>query len=114
MAEKDKVIKSGQITLPRLLMLGVVGGIVVLAVYAGGVYLTIGYWLLTLGICVLLYLIAIDYGVKLDQVELRGAQSPATLGAAAPSSVVVAAPSPAPASAPRTKRKGGRPAKRRR
>lgn len=55
MAERDKVIKSGQLTLPRILFLAVVGGVIVFTVYAGGVYLSIGYWLLTVAICGLLF-----------------------------------------------------------
>src|SRR5580765_8779751 len=70
MAERDKVIKSGQLTLPRILFLAVIGGIIVFTVYAGGVYLTIGYWGLTIAICGLLFLIAIDYGVKIEKVSL--------------------------------------------
>ncbi|MCI0488558.1 MAG: hypothetical protein L0229_18370 [Blastocatellia bacterium] len=68
MAE-DKLIKSGQITLPRILFLGMVGGIIVATVALGGVWLTVGYWLLTLGISGLLLLIAIDYGVHMEKVD---------------------------------------------
>ena len=68
MAE-DKLIKSGQITLSRILFLGVAGGIIVATVALGGVWLTVGYWLLTLGISGLLLLIAIDYGVHMEKVE---------------------------------------------
>ncbi len=90
MAERDKVIKSGQLTLPRILFLGLVGGIIVFTVYAGGIFLTLGYWFLTIAICGLLFLIAIDYGVKMDKVNLNvePAQAAAALepvGAAAPS-----------------------------
>ena len=35
MAERDKVIKSGQLTLPRILFLVVVGGLIFSTVYAG-------------------------------------------------------------------------------
>jgi hypothetical protein len=77
MAERDKLIKSGQLTLPRLLFLAAIGGIIVLTVYYGGVWLSVGYWLMTLGISVLLFLIAIDYGVKMDRVDLSNAQSTA-------------------------------------
>jgi hypothetical protein len=72
MAERDKVIKSGQLTLPRILFLAVIGGIIVFTVYAGGIYLTLGYWLITLALCVLLFLIAIDYGVNMEKVNLAG------------------------------------------
>jgi hypothetical protein len=113
MAEKDKVIKSGQLTLPRLLFLAVVGAVVVFTVYQGGVFLTIGYWLMTLSICVLLYLIAIDYGVKMEKIELHHMQQAATIAAPA----VPPKESPRPAASagePRAKRRGARPAKRRR
>ena len=68
MAE-DKLIKSGQITLPRILFLGLTGGIIVATVALGGVWLTVGYWLLTLGVCGLLFLVATDYGVHMEKVE---------------------------------------------
>jgi hypothetical protein len=72
MAERDKVIKSGQLTFPRLLFLAAIGAFVVGTVALGGIYLTIGYWALTLAICGLLYLIAIDYGIHMDKVDLTG------------------------------------------
>ena len=72
MAE-DKVLKSGQITLPRILFLLVVGGVITATVALGGIWLSIGYWLVTLGLCVLLYLIAIDYGVNLDTSDYKSA-----------------------------------------
>lgn len=72
MAEKDKVIKSGQITLPRLLFLALIGGLIFAMVAVGGKALIIGYWVLTLAICVLLYLIATDYGINMDKVSLTG------------------------------------------
>jgi hypothetical protein len=75
MAEKDKVIKSGQITLPRLLFLVAVGGLIVLMVYSGGLWLTIGYWVLTLAICAVLFLSAIDYGVQMEKVDLAAAEA---------------------------------------
>ena len=71
MAERDKVIKSGQLTLPRILFLALIGGAIVFTVYAGGIFLTLGYWLITLALCVLLFLIAIDYGVKMEKVNLN-------------------------------------------
>src|SRR5262245_7041119 len=111
MAERDKVIKSGQLTLPRILFLALVGGIIVFTVYAGGVFLSIGYWFLTLAICGLLFLIAIDYHVKIDKVDLAGEPAPATVG----DSVSAAAPSlKTTLSEPRPKRRPSRPAKRRR
>lgn len=63
---KEQVLKSGQITLPRILFLLVVGGAITATVALGGVWLSIGYWAISLGLCVLLYLIAIDYGVTMD------------------------------------------------
>lgn len=68
MAE-DKLIKSGQITWKRVLFLVVCGALIVGFVWLGGRALSIGYMLLTLAICVLLYLIAIDYGIHLDKFE---------------------------------------------
>jgi hypothetical protein len=94
MAEKDKVLKSGQITLPRLLFLALVGGVIVLMVYYGGVWLSVGYWLITLSICALLFMIAIDYGVNAENIDLATAQTvPAdtTASIAAPAEVKAAA-----------------------
>lgn len=112
MAERDKVIKSGQLTVPRIFFLAIVGGIIVFTVYAGGVYLSIGYWFLTLAICGLLFLIAVDYGVKMDKVDLS--TQPAQAAAAAEST---SAPMPGlktGTAEARPKRRGSRPAKRRR
>ncbi len=112
MAERDKVIKSGQLTLPRILFLAVVGGIIVFTVYAGGVYLNIGYWFLTIAICGLLFLIAIDYGIKMDKVDLTSqtAQPEATVDTAgAPGGELKTT-----MGGPRPKRRASRPAKRRR
>jgi hypothetical protein len=111
MAERDRVIKSGQLTLPRLLFLVVVGGVIVFTVYAGGVFLSIGYWLLTLSICGLLYLIAIDYGVKMDKIDVSG--QPA-LAAAIPDTAAVTTPIAKAAGEARPKKRTARPAKRRR
>ena len=72
MAERDRVIKTGQLTLPRILFLALIGGLIVAMVSLGGKALIIGYWGLTLAICGLLYLIAIDYRVKMDKVDLTG------------------------------------------
>ena len=68
MAE-DKLIKSGQITWKRVLFLAVCGVIIVGFVWLGGQALRYGYLLLTAAICILLYLIAIDYGIHLDKFE---------------------------------------------
>lgn len=112
MAERDKVIKSGQITLPRILFLAVVGGGIVSTVYAGGIFLSIGYWFLTLAICTLLFLIAIDYGVKMDKVDLTGKQAQAA--APAEAAAVAASSVKAALGEVRPKKRGSRPAKRRR
>ena len=66
MPEKDKIIKSGQFTVPRLFFLAL-SGVVVFVIVATG-RLNIGYILLTLVLCVLLYLIATDWGVQMDEV----------------------------------------------
>ena len=111
MAERDKIIKSGQLTLPRLLFLALVGGIIVFTVYAGGVYLSIGYWFLTIAICGLLFLIAIDYGVKMDRVDLSGQPAQAAVAAEA---TTATSPSVKTTIEARPKRRTSRPAKRRR
>jgi hypothetical protein len=112
MADRDKVIKSGQVTLPRVLFLAAIGGIIVFTVYAGGIYLAIGYWFITLSICVLLFLIAIDYGVKMEKVNL--AVDPAQAAAAAVESTNAATPDVKAAGEVRPKKRTSRPAKRRR
>lgn len=111
MAERDKVIKSGQLTIPRLLFLAVVGGLIVAMVSLGGKALIIGYWALTLAICGLLYLIAIDWRIKMDKVDLTGQTMQATAlpEAAGPTSEVKTT-----MGGPRPKRRPSRPAKRRR
>ena len=68
MAE-DKILKSGQFTIARLLFLVACGAVIVGIVALGGKFLSIGYLLLSAVICVLLYLVAIDYGVKMDTVD---------------------------------------------
>jgi hypothetical protein len=74
MAE-DKMIKSGQFTFARLLFLAVCGALIFGFVWMGGEFLKVGYILLTAVICILLYLVAIDYGVKMDSVD-TSAKSP--------------------------------------
>ena len=64
---EDKVIKSGQFTLPRVFFL-LLSGVVVFIIVATG-RLNIGYIMLTLILCVLLYLIATDWGVQLEDVQ---------------------------------------------
>jgi hypothetical protein len=109
MAERDKVIKSGQLTLPRIMFLVVVGGVIVSTVYAGGIFLTLGYWLITLALCALLLLIAIDYGVKPE--ELSAA---ATTPVAIEPTVVDAPQLRTSLGEVRPKKRSSRPAKRRR
>ncbi|HJQ26303.1 MAG TPA: hypothetical protein VKA60_20485 [Blastocatellia bacterium] len=111
MAEKDKVIKSGQLTLPRILFLAVVGVLVAGMVAIGGKFLIIGYWVLTLAICGLLYLISIDYGIHMEKVDLTAQPVPSSAGEATPVSDTPRAAAPA---EPRAKRRTSRPAKRRR
>lgn len=110
MAEKDKVIKSGQITLPRLLFLALIGGLIFAMVALGGKALIIGYWIITLAICVLLYLIATDYGVHMDAVNLTPQPAQTAAIESAPTAEVTSAAT----SDPRVKRRPSRPAKRRR
>src|ERR1044071_8623421 len=111
MAERDKVIKSGQLTIPRLLFLAAVGGLIVAMVSLGGKALNIGYWVLTIAICGLLFLIAIDYRVKMDKVDLSGQTSqPESTG----DSGVAPAELKTTMGGPRPKRRASRPAKRRR
>jgi len=112
MADKDKVIKSGQLTLPRVLFLIVIGVVVAGMVALGGKFLIVGYWVLTLAICGLLYLIAIDYGVHMEKVDLTG--QPAQTAAIEATPVGETARAAAPTE-PRVKRRTtSRPVKRRR
>ena|SRR5262245_56389140 len=112
MAERDSVIKRGQITIPRLIFLAVVGGFVVFTVSQGGKFLAIGYWLLTLAICGILLLIAVDYGITMEKVEIHHGQSPMP-SVPTPNAVPAATQTPAGVES-RVRRKSGRPAKRRR
>ncbi len=68
----DKLIKSGQFTITRLLFLVAFGALIFGVVALGGKFLQFGYLILTAAICVLLYLIAIDYGVTMDKVDTSG------------------------------------------
>jgi hypothetical protein len=76
---EDKVIKSGQLTLPRLVFLAACGGVLFIIVAYG--LLNIGYLLLTAVLCGLLLLIAMDYGVNMEKVDLSS--NPAQAAAAA-------------------------------
>jgi len=111
MADRDKVIKSGQFTLPRILFLALIGGLIVAMVALGGKALIIGYWVMTLAICALLYLIATDYGVKMDTVNLTGQPAQAAAIESAPAAAEGARPAAADS---RVKRRPSRPVKRRR
>ena len=111
MAEKDKVIKGGQLTLPRILFLAVIGVVIAGMVALGGKFLIIGYWVLTLAICGLLYLIAIDYGVHMERVDLTGQAAQTAAIEAAPAGETTSGASPTEA---RVKRRTSRPVKRRR
>lgn len=110
MAE-EKVIKSGVLTIPRLLFLAVVGLVIALTVWRGGVWLTIGYWLMTLGLSGLLFLIAMDYGVSKDKMRIGPASEPIDAPAAA---ITAQEGERASAAAPRVRRRTSRPTKRRR
>jgi hypothetical protein len=111
MAERDKVIKSGQLTLPRILFLIVIGIVVAGMVALGGKFLIVGYWVMTLAICALLYAIAIDYGVHMEKVDLTGQPAQTAAIEATPAGEAARA---APPIEPRIKRRTSRPAKRRR
>ena len=111
MAEKDKVIKSGQLTLSRIFFLAIIGVAVAGMVALGGKFLIIGYWVLTLAICGLLYLISIDYGVHMEKVDLTSHPAPT---AALEAPTAPDAPRAAATSEPRAKRRTSRPVKRRR
>lgn len=110
MAE-EKVIKSGVLTIPRLLFLAVVGLIIALTVWRGGIWLTIGYWLMSLGLSGLLLLIAIDYGINKEKMKLGPATEPVDATVASPTAQEVERVS---AAAPRVRRRASRPTKRRR
>lgn len=109
MANEDRIIKSGQFTLSRIFFLAIAGAIIIGTVALGGVWLYVGYWLLTAALCVPLYLIATDYGVNME--KLQG-QSQSTQAAVIDPPVQEAARvSPGET---RVKRRASRPAKRRR
>jgi hypothetical protein len=105
MAE-DKLIKSGQFTIARLLFLVVCGGVIVGIVALGGLFLKIGYILLSAVICLLLYLVAVDYGVKMDNIDASARAKALPLESAVASGVVV--------EEPKLKKRSGKTVKRRR
>jgi hypothetical protein len=108
MAE-DKIIKSGQLTLRRIIFMALAGGVIVLMVALGGIWLYIGYWLLTAAICIPLYLIATDYGVDFEQLHANAPAGQATVIEPAVSEAAKVSPGDV-----RIKRRTSRPAKRRR
>lgn len=105
MANEEKIIKAGQLTLPRILFLAACGVILWLIVYYG--QLKIGYLLVTASLCILLLMVALDVGVKLDEYDpAKVAQRPEQQPVA---------PAPAAAPAPQIKpKRSKRPARRRR
>src|SRR5262245_4092644 len=105
MAE-DRIIKSGQFTLPRLAFL-VACGVIFFVIIATG-KLALGYILLTLALCVLLTLVMIDYRVHMGAVETTEAAAPQPL------EVSDEADSAAAAKDARPRRRTSRPARRRR
>lgn len=106
---EDKIIKSGQFTLKRLLFLLVSGLVLVGVVWSG--HLNIGYLLLTAVLCVLLVLIAMDYGVNMEKVQF-GSAMPQPNPNIAPA--VDTEKQAALSRDPRTRKRTGKPAKRRR
>jgi hypothetical protein len=50
-----------------MLSLAAISGAIVAAVSLGGAWLIIGYGIITFGFCILLLLVAIDYGVKMEK-----------------------------------------------
>jgi hypothetical protein len=104
---QDKIIKSGQLTIRRIFFLVVVGGIIVATVALGGLWLVIGYWLITLSLVILLLLVAFDYGVSMDRTDRQSQQVQAIAGVE-PSVVQQAT------SEPRVRRRSSRQVKRRR
>jgi uncharacterized membrane protein len=101
----DKLIKSGQFTFARLLFLVACGAIIFGIVALGGKFLSFGYLILTAVICVLLYLVAIDYGVNMDKVDTTPTAAATLEPALATGTVTEEA---------RAKRKSAKAAKRRR
>ena len=105
---EDKLIKSGQFTAKRLLFLIASGLLLVGVVWSG--HLNLGYLLLTAVLCVLLLLISMDYGVNMEKVEFGTA-------AAQPNPNIVPrveAEKQAPLPSARTRKRPGKPTKRRR
>ena len=105
---QDKLIKTGQLTFARILFLIFCGGLLFAFVALGGKFLTVGYFLVTLAICVLLFLIAIDYGVKIEKVTTNEAAVSPALDQAMPVS------STTPTSEIKVKRRVNKAVKRRR
>jgi hypothetical protein len=76
---QDKLIKTGQLTFARILFLVLCGSLLFAFVALGGKFLTVGYILVTLAICFLLFLIAIDYGVSMEKVTKGETAQPPVL-----------------------------------
>ena len=72
---EEKVIKSGQITLPRIIFLVACCAVIYFIVHFGA--LNVGYLLLTAILIGLLSLIAIDYKVQIDKVTPGALQAQA-------------------------------------
>jgi hypothetical protein len=105
MASEEKIIKAGQLTLPRILFLVACGIILTIIVHYG--QLKIGYLLVTLSLCILLIMVAMDVGIELDKYD-------PTKVADRPEQQPVA-PTPTPAAAPQIKpKRSKRPPRRRR
>jgi hypothetical protein len=68
MAE-DKIIKTGQLTWPRLFFLVVCAGIFFIIITTGE--LAIGYLLVTAALCLILLFVMIDYRVKMPKIEKK-------------------------------------------
>jgi hypothetical protein len=107
---EDKVIKSGQLTLPRLLFLALCGAVLFVIVASG--WLNVGYLLLTGVLCVLLLLVAMDYGVNLEKVDVSSV--PSQVAASAISGLSSERPASSAIRVQPAKRRTSRPAKRRR
>lgn len=71
---EDKIIKAGQLTLPRILFLAGCGAALFIIVASG--QLGMGYLLVSAVLCLLLFLVVIDYRVDISKVNLpeRSAQ----------------------------------------
>jgi len=79
---EERAMRGRQLTLPRILSLAAIAAVIVAAVSLGGVWLSIGYWVITIGFCIFLMLVAMDYGVEMEEVSLDKAEpEPAAISA---------------------------------